>query len=258
MNKKQSVLTELLQYCLDHNTLVFHNDLVKEISLKHGFGNPFDATKLDDTSKFPTLMIELDYFLIHIGRGYHQFVKGISNGFHQFETIPNTNKFNWGYRKSILNEFDTSESNILSVARNQNIIQSFLYGDENQSINVYLPRRTKMTFEYSVGETHIIATNLQMEIDMTMESGGLVTIFEGKNKFPENFAVYQLYHPFLYYHTLKENNQLPIKNISACYLLRHRINGNSVLRVFNYTFSNPLDMTSIQLLENAEYTLIQE
>jgi len=91
-----------------------------------------------------------------------------------------------------------------------------------------------------------------------MESNGLVTIFEGKNKFPENFAVYQLYHPYLYYHTLKENNQLPIKNISTCYLLRHRINGNSVLRVFNYTFSNPQDMTSIQLLKNAEYTLIQE
>ncbi len=44
----------------------------------------------------------------------------------------------------------------------------------------------------------------------------------------------------------------------GCYLLRHRIDGSSVLRIFNYTFSNPQDMTSIQLLKNAEYTLIQE
>jgi len=258
MNKKQIVLTELLQYCLDHDTLIFHNDLVKKISLKHGFGNPFDATKLDDTAKFPSLMIEHDYFLIHIGGGYHQFVKGIADGFHKFESIPDANKFEWNYRKSILNEFDTSESNILSVARNQNIIQSFLYGDEHQPVNVYLPRRTKMSFEYDVGSTHIIAGNLQMEIDMTMESDGQVTIFEGKNKFPENFAVYQIYHPFLYYHTLKESKELPIKNINACYLLRHRVNGNSVVRVYHYTFDKPLKMESIRLLKCAEYTLIQE
>ena len=77
MNKKQQVITELLQTCLSNNHFIFHNDLVKEISLKYGFGNPFDTTKLDDTSKFPPLMKDLDYFLIHIGNGYHQFVKGI-------------------------------------------------------------------------------------------------------------------------------------------------------------------------------------
>jgi len=167
MSKKQQVATELLQYCLSNNHFIFHNDLVKEISLRYGFGSPFDATKLDDTSKFPSLMKELDYFLIHIGNGYHQFVKGINNGFHKFELIPPENKFRWHYRKSILNEFDTSESNILSVVNNQRIIHHFLYGDEDKSVNVYFPRRTKMSFEYNINTTHIVATNLQMEIDMT-------------------------------------------------------------------------------------------
>ncbi|MCW3134124.1 MAG: hypothetical protein N2V78_07355 [Methanophagales archaeon] len=43
-----------------------------------------------------------------------------------------------------LNEFDTSESNILSVASNQRIIHDFLYEDIVASPKVYSARRTKM------------------------------------------------------------------------------------------------------------------
>ncbi len=257
MNKKQLVATELFQHCLNRNHFTFHNDLVKEISQKYKFGNPFDATKLDDTSKLPLVMKEHDYFLIHIGGGYHQFVKGIEYGFHQFEPIPAANKFRWRYRQSILNEFDTSESNILSVVNNQKIIHHFLFGREDTAVNVYFPRRTKMSFKYRIGNTHIVAKNLQMEIDMTMEAAGNVTVLESKNKFPPDFAVYQLYHPFLYYHTLKETNELNIKQINGCYLLRHHVDGTTVLRLFLYTFTDPYQMDSIKLLKNAEYRLVQ-
>jgi len=91
-----------------------------------------------------------------------------------------------------------------------------------------------------------------------MEADGIVTILEGKNKFPNDFAAYQLYHPFLYYHTLQQTNKLNIKIINGCYLLRHHIDEITVLRIFLYTFSNPLDMSSIKLLKNAEYMLVQE
>jgi len=106
-----------------------------------------DVTKIDDTSKFPKILLDEDYFVLHLGRGRHKFVKGINNGFHSFEDINEDNIFDWKYRKSILNEFDTSESNILSVAGNQRIIHDFLYEDIVASPKVYNVRRTKEDIE---------------------------------------------------------------------------------------------------------------
>ena len=75
-NKKQQVITEIFEICKKNKNFVFHNNLVKEVSKKYNFGNPFDATKLDNLDKFPQILIENDYFIIHQGRGYHKFVKG--------------------------------------------------------------------------------------------------------------------------------------------------------------------------------------
>ncbi len=137
MNKKQQVLTELFQIAQEADNFIFHNELVKQVARKYKFGNPFDVTKLDDTSKFPPVMLESDYFLLHLGDGRHQFVKGIANGFHTFETIATKHHQRWSYQKSILNESDTSESNVLSVARNQGLIEDFLYGEQYADFNVY-------------------------------------------------------------------------------------------------------------------------
>lgn len=257
MGTKQEVIAELFKRCQKKKDFVFDNVLVKQVCKEYGFGNPFDATKLDDTSKFPQILLDEDYFILHIGRGRHKFVKGISNGFHSFEEIDNDNIFDWKYRKSILNEFDTSESNILSVANNQRIIHDFLYEDIVASPKVYNARRTKMNLSYHVGQEKIIAQNLQMEIDLTTELQGIVTIFEGKNGFPENFAIYQLFHPFKYYSKLKKKKKLDIKRITCCYVLRKRERGISVLRLYNYTFEDETNMASIKLLKNAQYNLIK-
>lgn len=255
MSKKSLVLTELFNHCLSTNNLVFDNEIVKQLCKEHKFGNPFDVTKLDDTSKFPDILIEKDYFLVHLGEGKHQFVKGIKNGFHKFEKIEEI--IDWPYRKSLLNEFDTSESNILSIGFNQRIIHDFLYQDIVASPKVYNARRTKSSINYFVGKEHIQTKNLQMEIDLTMEYNGEVTIFEGKNKFPNNFAVYQLYAPFLYYQKLKQENQIDISEINCCYLLRNKEKSGSIIRVYKYTFENIKDMNSIKLLKAKQYNLIQ-
>jgi hypothetical protein len=257
MGTKQDVIAEIFKICKKRNKYVFDNSLVKEISKKYKFGNPFDATKLDDTSKFPQILLDEDYFILHLGNGRHKFVKGIRNGFHPFEEIEQGEVFNWKYRKSILNEFDTSESNILSVASNQRIIHDFIYEDIVASPKVYNSRRTKMSLQYFVGQEKIETENLQMEIDLTMELNGFVTIFEGKNGFPKDFAVYQLYHPFKYYSMLKEENKLEIKQISCCYILRKKENNNSILRLYNYIFEDENNMASIKLLKKAQYNLIK-
>ena len=96
-----------------------------------------------------------------------------------------------------------------------------------------------------------------MEIDLTMELGGLITIFEGKNGFPENFAIYQLFHPFKYFSILKEEKKLNVKQITCCYVLRKKEKGRSVLKLYDYTFEDGNDMTSIKLLKNSQYNLVK-
>jgi hypothetical protein len=53
MSKKDQVLTEVFEICQKRNNYVFHNDLVKDVSKKVGFGNPFDVTKIDNKDKLP-------------------------------------------------------------------------------------------------------------------------------------------------------------------------------------------------------------
>jgi hypothetical protein len=256
-NKKQEVILDIFNACKKEGNLIFDNDLVKQICLKHKFGNPFDATKINSSDDLPDPVKEKDYFIVHLGEGRHKFVKGINVGFCNFEKIKKDNTFDWKYRKSILNEFDTSEANILSIASNQRIIHDFLYEDIVASPKVYHPRRTKMSISYRIGSERIHTENLQMEIDLTMELHGEVTVFEGKNGFPKDFAVYQIFHPFKYYSVLKREKKLDVNSVTCCYVLRKLYGGQSVLRLYNYTFEDDEDIRSIKLLKSAQYNLIR-
>lgn len=246
-----------MNICIKRNNFIFDNTLVKETCKKIGFGNPFDATKIDNTEKLPTLMKENDYFLIHLGEGKHQFVKCINYGFHKFEIINSDEIKEWSYKKSILNEFDTSESNILSVGINQKIINDFLYDDITANPKVYNARRTKCSSDYKIKDLSISTKNIQMEIDLTLELNGHVTLFEGKNNFPDDFAVYQIYHPYLYYYELKKKNNLNIVELNCCYLLRKMKQEQTIVRIYCYTFENPYDISTIKILKKAQYNLIK-
>ena len=139
-NKKQKVITEIFKICRKRNNFIFHNDLVKKVSKKYNFGNPFDVTKLDNLEKFPDILIKNDYFIIHQGKGNHKFVKGIENAFHKFEKIPPKNIVDKEYKKSILNEYDTSESNMLSVVSNLKLFHLFLYRNPDVIPKTYFPK----------------------------------------------------------------------------------------------------------------------
>ncbi len=257
MGTKQEVISRLFEICVHQNNYCFDNKLVKEVCHELGFGNPFDVTKVDNSSLLPENVKAADYFIVHLGSGLHQFVKGINYGYHKFEPIDEDEIYEWKYRQSLLNDFDTSESNILSVASNQRIIHDFLYNDIVASPKVYNARRTKTSFEYKVGETTVKCKNLQMEIDLTLEYQGVVTVVEGKNGFPKDFAVYQLFHPYKYYDILKQEKSIAIDKITCCYILRKRNQEASILRLYNYTFDDINRIESIRLLKKSQYTLLK-
>jgi len=265
MSKKDQVLTKLFEICQKRNNYVFDNDLVKDVSKKVGFGNPFDATKLDSKNKLPQVLLDNDFAVIHLGNGKHQFIKGIDKVYHDFEPIQET--LEWAYKKSLLNEYNTSESNILSVANNQRILHHFLFGkdtefdriDISERPKTYFPHRTKTSFAYNFGRNlKVDLKNIQIEIDLTIEFKGVIGVFEGKNGKPDSFAVYQIYHPFLYYYRANELSELKgkIKEIYGVYVVKKIERGITNLKIWAYTFENPLDITSIKFVKSACYRLI--
>ena len=250
-------MAAIFEHCKKKGDFKFHNDLTKEICKETGFANPFDVTHIDNSDKFPENMRIADYFVVNLGKGWHQFVKGMKHGYHQFEDIPESERVPWKYKKGILDELDTSESNILSVSSNQRILYDFLYEDIRANPNVYNSRRTKMDMQYSIGDTTITMDKLQMEIDFTLEFNGDVTVFEAKNGFPVDFAVYQIYHPFKYYFEMKARGRIDVKNVNCCYVLRKFIKGRSVIRFYLYAFDDLSNMGSLRLLKCREYILEQ-
>jgi hypothetical protein len=264
MSKKQQVIEEIYNICKKKNDWRFHNDLVKDISKKYGFGNPFDVTKLDNKTILPDILIENNMAIIHLGNGYHTFIKGIEKVYHNFEPIQN--EHNWEYKKSLLNQFNSSESNILSVANNQRILHNFLFKKDTELNDIdilkrpktYFPHRTKTSFNYYFGEHKVECENIQIEIDLTIEFQGTVGVFEGKNGKPDSFSVYQLYHPFLYYFNANKTDALKgkIKNIYGIYVVREKIENDDLIKLWSYTFKEPLDITSIKFVKSESYKLI--
>lgn len=260
-NKKAQVLLRLLAWCEMHNTLVFHNDKVKEFAREIGISNAFDATKLDNLNLLPQPLRDLDLAVIHLGRGNHAFVKGTNHVYHTFEPI--IERQEWNYQKSLLNGYNASESNVLSVANNQRILHHFAFGQDSEFDDTdisrrpktYFPHRTKKYFKYDVG-SHTVDDLLQIEIDLTIEFQGKVAVFEGKNGKPASFNVFQLYHPFLYYHLASENGQLlagGINEIICVYVIK-RLDD---IMLWAYTFDKPLDPASIRFLRAKSYHLVQ-
>ena len=255
MGKKQEVLEELFLICQQRNNFVFDNYLVKEVCEDFGFRNPFDATKVDRSDLYPDVMKRgRGFFVIHLGRGRHQFIPDIASGYHEFEEIEEHESKTWSYQRSLLNDFDTSESNIISVGINQRILHDFLYRDIVASPRQYMSRRTKITTEYTIDSQLISVSSLQMEIDSVMELDNVVTIIEGKNGFPLDFATYQLFHPHLYYFNLQAAEELDIKAIQCCYLLRDKSIDGSILRLYLYRFHGR-ELASIELIRKGEYVL---
>ncbi len=181
--------------------------------------------------------------------------------YHRFEPV--TERQDWPYQKSLLNNYNTSESNTLSVANNQRILHHFAFGQDKEFDDIdilrrpktYFSHRTKKHLAYTIGN-HAVTDLLQIEVDLTIEYQGTVAVFEGKNGKPTSFNVFQLYHPFLYYHLANENDARlasGINEIICIYVIRQKDD----ISLWAYTFDQPLDPTSIRFLRAKLYRLVQ-
>lgn len=258
MGLKKEVISLLFQQFENERFDKFDNTRVRQVSEQVGFKNHFDATKIDRRELLPQELIANDYFIHHIGQGEHQFVKGIDYAYHTFEDISLDNYVTKNYKPSILNEINSSESNILSLINNQKILHTFLYGSEDVHPNIYNAHRTKASLEYNIGNLPVKLDRVQIEIDMTCELNGEVTVFEAKSNLTGNFAVYQIFHPFLYYQLLNQEKKLGIKKVNCCYVLKKSYPSYTTVRMYLYTFTDNTQISSLKLIKSVEYKLCKE
>ena len=253
LSRKQTIITELYALCKNRGNLVFDNTEVRTVCNRLGFSNQFDATKLDNSAALPQELVDDDAFVVHLGRGRHQFVFGIAVGYHEFEGIPEERRYQWPYRRSILNNINTSESNILSVGYNQRVIHDFLYDDIGAAPMIYFSNLAHIPLDCWIGSDEINATGVRVKLDFAAERLGTITVFAASNGEPPDFNVFQLFNPYRYYLKLGADRDIQTDTINGCYLLQHE----NRLRLYLYTFVDAHDPGSIQLLRNAEYTLVQ-
>lgn len=260
LSPKQQVLANLFARFQQTGQAVFTNSDVKQVCQQVGFGNPFDATKIDRKELLPAVMQQQGYCVAHLGGGRHQFIQELQHWFHDFEPIDESEQITWHYRKSLLNDIDRGEASVLSLAINQHILHDFVYEDVVASPKIYIPGRTKADIDYWVGKTHLKTRGLQMEMDLVLEYQGMVTILEAKSRsgFLSNFAVYQLFHPVRFYHLKAQKLDIQLDHINACYIMKSASGKRSPLvrlRLYLYEFTNIDRLDSIQLVRKAEYHL---
>ncbi len=259
---KKQVLIKLLEQYYLQGKFEFNNEDIQKIAKKHKFKNAFDVTKIDNISILPQEYIANDVFIAHIGKGKHKFINGINKAYHYFEKMEDDEIKEWSYKPSLLNESNSSEANIVSLAYNQKIIKDFLC-EENCKENMeseplrYDPGRTKYTGEYFIGNDQVIATQVQMELDSHAERNGTVDIFEAKNSEADNFSIYQLFLPFLHFTKLQAEG-VAIKKIRCNFLLRQTSEDKqTIIKLYQYSFTRPKDMSSIELLQKKQYNLVK-
>ena len=251
MGKKQTVITKLYAACKARGDMTFDNDEVKRISNAVGFANPFDATKWDNSAALPAALKADDVFVVHLGQGRHRFVSGIDIGYHAFEPIPEQRRYQWYYRRSMLNSINTSESNVPLAVYNERILHDYLYADITVSPSVHFASRARIPLRYRIVTDEIAAQGIPVGVDFTTELGGKVTVFEARHGEPADFNVLRLFSAFHFY--LGVAKDISASSVLCCYVLRKE----DRLRLYLYGFDDPRDPGSMQLEHNAEYTLVE-
>jgi len=251
LSKKSLVLDELY---LTFGMKEFDTDDIKIISKKHSFKNQFDVAKLDSKDQLSPLMIKNDVFLLKVGNGKYKFFNGINSYYHDLEKITNIVEMNY-IPDEIIGDI-TSEGDILKYIEINNILADFL----NEDVQSYgAGRRSTKELNYYIGkeEINLKSDNVQIEIDESYFAKKMNTLFstEAKNKHLKSFNVSQLFFPCFYFSKVKGLSSK--KNIKGLFIQNKLVrNKYYEIQIYEYEFTNDLDITSISLIKNKSYKLI--
>ncbi len=237
----------------DSNVLEFDNNKVKEVTGTL-FRNQFDATKFDSYKALPNLLKENGFFIVHLGKGRHAFVKG--EGFHKFEKIKEI--IDWDLStKSYIDKISQSEAQSASTAFNDQIVHDFIFGDIKKDVLVHTARRARVSYNFNINKTSLRADTLQIEIDGLFESKDTIATVEVKNVEHEDFEIRQLFSAMKYFEMLKEKKEIPENvKIRHLFMIRIRKKDKNYFKVYEYKFTDKEDPNSIKFVKCKRYNTV--
>jgi hypothetical protein len=236
----------------EQNVYIFDNNMVKRESLKVGFSNQFDAVKYDSKDLLPPILREKDYFIIHLGKGKHAFVKG--EGYHTFEPIKKT--VDWSCKNSIFNKIGKSEASTVSDVFNTKIIHDFVFGDVKKELFVHTARRSKTSFDLEFNGDTLHADKLQIEIDGFYETDDSIICVEAKNVEHDDFEIRQVHSTMIYFDNFQKAGIIP-KDYKIYFLFIVRVinKEEDSFRLYEYKFDDVKKLNSIRLVKNKQYNV---
>ena len=228
--------------------IIFTNKELKTVTQDTQFMNQFDATKFDSSDLLPESLKQNGYFIVHLGKGKHAFVKG--EGYHRFEKITKVKNIEVG--KGVIDIVGNSEAGAVSFIYNEGIIQDFLGVKE---LKVHTARRSKVSFSFKVNGSKLHADKQQIEIDGIFETkDGMIVTVEAKNVEHEDFEIRQLFSIKKYFDMLMQNEIIPKStNLRLLFLVRLRDNEQNLCRLYEYKFIDNENINSINFVQAVEY-----
>ena len=141
----------------------------------------------------------------------------------------------------------TSESTAINAFSLSGILDDFL--KDGPYVETFNGRMGSGVFSFNIDDLHgdslvIDVNSAQIEIDGGFESPSAVAIIEAKNIMHDDFNVRQLYYPYRRY---LEIISKPIHLIFLQYT-------NHTYYLYEYRFADPLNFSSIELVQKAIYT----
>lgn len=233
----------------------FTNDDVKAACIQTKFKNPFDVTKVDSIYDLPKTMREKGYFMFHLGGGTHAFIMG--NGYHEFEKINKSDSITFPVKPRIIDNLSESEAGALSFIFNKGIIQDFL-GVNDFTLNINIARRSRVTFDFKIGDKNLHISGQQIEIDGIFDTeDGMIATVEAKNKANKDFEIRQLFMVQKYFDMLEAEKRIPKKiNLHILFLVKPQ--HQRIYRLYEYKFLDSDDMNSIKLVKAKEYRILMK
>lgn len=255
-SKKRLMIAEIYQGLkkIDSRSdvLQFGNEMVKEVSTKHRFRNLFDATKFNTFESLPECLKEDGFFIVHLGRGNHAFVRG--KGFHYFEPIVNIK--DWKLSHSVVSKLGNSEADTVSTTFNEKMVHDFLFDHPVDELKIHNSRRSTTDYVFWIGKNQLHADHLQIEMDALFENKDTIATVEVKNVKHTNFEIRQLYSTFRYLDRFRRDGLIPNNyKIRHLFAVVSKGQKSDFYRLYEYTFTSWKHMDSIELVKNAQYNV---
>lgn len=150
---------------------------------------------------------------------------------------------------SVLLNIGNSECSLIDNLRYSGLFETEEYLNEPILFGSLLNGRHRCSFTTKLGDKEVNISGSQYETDSCYESKNKILLIEGKGQDNINsFNIRQLYYPYRTIYNAIKNT----KEILSLFINKNKDNS---IHIWKVEFTNPLEMTSIKIIEYNKYKL---